>query len=214
MNLISLGSCLGALLLLAGPVLGQAAIEGRVQLPPPTSGGVVNQRYSIVTKGGIMQPDPPLAIVYLEGPTQRVAPTGVVQMAQKGLAFQPAILAIQVGTKVEFPNQDDSYHNVFSYSPVKRFDLGRYRPDEQPVPAQVFDKPGLVTLHCDIHDHMRALILVLETPHFIRTGTDGRFKLAGLPAGSYVLKAWLNSRTTLERKVELRSGQTLHVDFP
>ena len=82
-------------------------------------------------------------------------------MTQKDLAFRAGLLAIEVGTKVEFPNEDDTYHNIFSYSPAKRFDLGRYPPEENPIPSVVFDKPGLVTLRCDIHEHMRGLILVL-----------------------------------------------------
>ncbi|PYJ36748.1 MAG: hypothetical protein DME84_09935, partial [Verrucomicrobia bacterium] len=113
---------------------------------------------------------------------------------QKDLTFIPALLPVRVGTKVEFPSLDDTYHNIFSYSPAKRFDLGRYRPDERPVPSQVFDKPGLVTLRCDIHEHMRGLILVLNTPYFVMTDTAGRFRLGGLPAGHYTLRAWIDSR--------------------
>jgi len=121
---------------------------------------------------------------------------------------------VQVGTRVEFPNLDDTYHSIFSYSPAKRFDLGRYRPEERPIPSQVFDTPGLVTLRCDIHDHMRGLILVLDTPYFVVTGADGRFRLSRLPAGHYTLKAWIDSKTIRERPVELKSGETLHIDFP
>jgi hypothetical protein len=121
---------------------------------------------------------------------------------------------VQVGTKVEFPNLDDTYHSIFSYSPAKRFDLGRYRPEERPIPSQVFDTPGLVTLRCDIHDHMRGLILVVDTPYFVATGADGRFRLRRLPAGHYTLKAWIDSKTTRELPVELKSGETLHIDFP
>ena len=102
----------------------------------------------------------------------------------------------------------------FSFSPPKRFDLGRYRADERPIPSQVFDTPGLVTLRCDIHEHMRSVILVLDTPHFVVTQPDGRYRLEGLPAGSYTLKAWLDSRTTLEREVEIEEGQSLQVDLP
>src|SRR5207244_9048141 len=91
------------------------------------------------------------------------------QVTQKDLTFIPALLPVRVGTKVEFPSLDDTYHNIFSYSPAKRFDLGRYRPDERPVPSQVFDKLGLVTLRCDIHEHMRGLILVLNTPYLVRS---------------------------------------------
>jgi hypothetical protein len=97
---------------------------------------------------------------------------------------------------------------------VKRFDLGRYTASERPIPSQTFDKPGLVTLRCDIHEHMRALVLVLDTPHFVKTDNDGHFRLGGLPSGSYKLKAWIDSKTTIERPVELKAGATLHVDFP
>ena len=126
----------------------------------------------------------------------------------------PALLPIEVGTRVQFPNLDDTYHNIFSYSPVKRFDLGRYRPEERPIPSVMFDRPGLVTLRCDIHEHMRGLILVLNTPYFVMSDTAGRFRLDKLPAGRYTLKAWIDSRTTREKSIDLKDGQTLHVDLP
>jgi hypothetical protein len=192
----------------------QAVIEGRVQLPKARSAPVMNKRYEIVTAGGVLAPNPPVAVVYLEGSFPFPSSPPVQQIIQTNFAFVPALLAVQVGTKVEFPNLDNTFHNIFSYSPPKRFDLGRYRPDERPIPSQVFDKPGLVTLRCDIHEHMRGLILVLETPHFVTSDTEGRFRLSSLPAGHFTLKAWLSSKTTLERPVELKSGETLQVDFP
>jgi plastocyanin len=191
-----------------------ATVEGRVELPKSHSGPVQAKRYEIVTKGGVLSTQPPLAVVYLDGAFPKTASLPTKQITQKDLTFIPALLPVQVGTKVEFPSFDDTYHNIFSYSPAKRFDLGRYRPDERPIPVQVFDKPGLVTLRCDIHEHMRALILVLTTPYFVMTDTDGRFRLSGLPAGHYTLKAWIDSRTTREKPVELKNGQTLRVDFP
>jgi hypothetical protein len=78
----------------------------------------------------------------------------------------------------------------------------------------LFDVAGLVTLRCDIHEHMRALILVLDTPYFVVSDPQGRFRLEGLPPGRFVLKVWLDSRTTLERPVELAAGSTLRADFP
>jgi plastocyanin len=195
--------------LLAGGV-----IEGRVELPKSHSAPVQVKRYEIVTKGGVLSTQPPLAVVYLDGAFPRPASLPTKEVAQKDLTFVPALLPIRVGTKVEFPNLDDTYHNIFSYSPAKRFDLGRYRPDERPIPTQVFDKAGLVTLRCDIHEHMRGLILVLNSPYFVMTDTGGHFRLSGLPAGHYTLKAWIDSRTTREKPLELNNGQTLHVDFP
>ena len=214
MNFSTLLSCCTLLLALCPAVRAQAVVEGRVELPKAHSAPVMNKRYEIVTKGGVIATDPPTAVVYLEGSFDRAASAPTAQMVQKDLVFVTPLLPVRVGTKVEFPNLDDTYHNIFSYSPVKRFDLGRYRSDEKPVPFQIFDQPGLVTLHCDIHEHMRGLILVLETPHFVRTDPEGRYRLAGLPAGRYTLKAWVNSKTTLERAVELKNGATLHLDFP
>ena len=192
----------------------QSVIEGHVELPKSRSTPVMNKRYEIVSKGGVLSTNPPLAIVFLDGEFSKPTSMPVKQMNQKDLTFVPALLAVQAGTKVEFPNQDDVYHNVFSYSSAKRFDLGRYRPDERPIPSQVFDTPGLVTLRCDIHEHMRALILVLKTPHFVLTDSSGQFRLSGLPAGHYTLRAWIDSRTTLERAVDTKAGSPLKVNFP
>lgn len=194
--------------------LAQAVIEGRVELPKDRGAPVMVKRYEIVSKGGVLAPMPPLAVIYLEGafPKRIAAPTK--QVIQKDLIFIPALLPVQVGTRVEFPNLDDTYHNIFSFSPPKRFDLGRYRSNEVPIPSVLFDAAGLVTLRCDIHEHMRALILVLDTPHFVMSDTEGRYRLSGLPAGRYTLKAWLTSKTTREQPVTLTSGSTLKVNFP
>ena len=203
-----------ASLLWCDNALAQATVEGRVTLPTNRNAPVMTKRYEVVTKGGVMATNPPLAVVYLEGAGGASGARPTKQGTQKEMNFLPSLLPIQVGTTVEFPNEDDSYHNIFSYSPTKRFDLGRYRPNDRPVPSQVFDKPGLVTLRCDIHEHMRGLILVLDTPHFTLTDSDGRFRLAGLPPGKYTLKAWIDSKTVREQPVELKAGSTAHVDFP
>ena len=183
-------------------------------MPKKRFAPVANKRYSIVAKGGVLAPYPPFAVVYVEGSFPPAADLPVQQMVQKDLAFVTPLMAVRVGTKVEFPNLDDTLHNIFSFSPAKRFDLGRYASDARPIPSQIFDKAGLVTLRCDIHEHMRAIILVLDTPYFVKTDDEGRFKLGGLPAGNYILKAWLDSKTTLERPVELKPGSTLHVELP
>jgi plastocyanin len=214
MNFRGLLVCIAMMALAAEPAPAQATIEGRVELPKTSAAPVMIKRYEIVTKGGVLAPQPPLAVVYLEGSFSKRNAAAETKMLQKDLTFIPALLPVQTGTRVSFPNLDDTYHNIFSFSPPKRFDLGRYRPDERPIPSVVFDAPGLVTVRCDIHEHMRALILVLDTPYFVMSDGEGHFRLSGLPAGRYTLKAWLTSKTTLERPVELASGSTLRVNLP
>jgi plastocyanin len=192
----------------------EATVEGRVELLKTRSAPLAVNRYEIVSNHGILATSPPLAVVYLETSSPQPAAHVTKQVAQKNLEFLPALLPVQVGTKVEFPNFDDTYHNIFSYSPAKRFDLGRYRRDEKPVPFQIFDVPGLVTLRCDIHEHMRGLILVLSTPYFVVSDEQGRFRLTKLPAEQGTLKAWIDSKTTREQPVQLKEGETAHVNFP
>ncbi len=99
-------------------------------------------------------------------------------------------MAVRTGTQVAFPNHDDEFHNVFSYSRAKRFDLGRFRKDEQ-SPLITFDQPGLVKIYCEIHKHMRSLLLVLDTPWFVETDSGGRFQIEHVPPGTYRLRAFL-----------------------
>jgi len=188
------------------------SIEGSVELPKANAERGISSPY----QGGPEMagaPDPPTAVVYLEG----VFPIAghdrpVAQMTQKNLNFGPGILPIQVGTAVEFPNLDDTYHNVFSYSKAKRFDLGRYRKDEKPG-SVLFDKPGVVTTHCEVHEKMRGTILVLETPYFQKTDSEGHYHLDHLPAGHYVLTAWCSEKDIRNQEVELKANATQRVDF-
>ena len=214
MRLCEFTSFSAILLMLSGSGFGQATIEGKVALPKSHSGPIIAKRYEIVTHGNALSTEPPVAVVYLEGAFPKPSSLPTKQIGQKNLEFVPSLLPVQVGTRIEFPNFDDTYHSIFSYSPAKRFDLGRYRPEERPIPSEVFDKPGLVTLRCDIHEHMRGLVLVLDTPHFVLSDPNGRFRLNGLPPGHYTLKAWIDSKTTREQPIELKRGETAHVDFP
>ena len=209
---ILLGQLLSAFFLWAG--VPAASIEGRVALPKAQTAPVMIKRYEIVSKGGVIATNPPVGVVYLDGEFPPKTDLPMARMEQKDLVFVPQLLAIRTGTRVEFPNLDDTFHNIFSYSRAKRFDLGRYRGDEKPVPSVVFDTPGLVTLRCDIHEHMRGAILVLATPHFVITDTEGNFRLEGLPAGTFKLRVWLDSKTTRERTVVLQEDSSLRVDLP
>jgi plastocyanin len=211
-----LASFLVSLGLAAQPLAGLAevVIEGVVTLPSKPAAPAPPPRY----QPGMpvpAEPDPPMAVVFLEGkfPASTNVPPRAVQLAQRQQQFRPALLPIQRGTLVEFPNLDEFYHNVFSYSKVKRFDLGRYLREEKPA-AQRFEVPGVVRLYCEIHEHMRGVILVLDTPHFVKTDAAGHFRLAGLPAGRYTLKAWVEEKDVRASTVELKPGGTLRVNFP
>jgi hypothetical protein len=208
--ILSLSMALAMLCPLAPPAYADAAVEGTVALPPAVI-PIATPRYPISASYTIGAPDPPAAVVYLDGdfPAQ---PPGRAEVAQRHYQFTPGLLPVRRGTVVAFPNLDDEYHSVFSYSKPKRFDLGRYHMEESPAEL-VFDQPGVVRLYCEIHDHMRGTILVLDTPYFTKTAADGRYRLDHLPPGRHVLKAWRDEGPVLERVVELPERGTMRVDF-
>lgn len=108
-------------------------------------------------------------------------------MDQKNHAFVPHILVIETGTEVEFPNSDSVSHHVYSFSPVKKFELALYKGSSHP--PQPFDKAGLVTLGCNIHDDMVGYILVVDTPHFALTDATGATHF-DLSPGEYTVHVW------------------------
>jgi len=123
------------------------------------------------------------------------------QLAQKGQRFVPRVLPIAAGTTVDFPNMDPIFHNVFSLSPVKRFDLGRYpRGHSKRV---TFATPGLVNVFCDIHSSMAAYVLVLPHHAFAQPDSAGAFTLPEVPAGRYVLHVWHPDAPAATRSVEV-----------
>lgn len=156
-----------------------------------------------------------IAVVYLSNSktaTQVKPLESLSSIAQRGLHFYPRTLPITVGSTVAFPNEDDTFHNVFSYSPAKEFDLGRYRKDENP-PARTFETPGVVSLFCEVHRHMQANILVLETPYFVSTDGIGQFELSGIEPGEYEATAWISSREQKTLTVQVAPGQNTEINF-
>jgi plastocyanin len=184
--LLVLTSVLGALLFFSSapsPLAAAASVEeihGRIELL--AKGGKGPARGSDVQQG----------VVYFEpkssaGKAWR-APEKVFQMVTRQKAFVPRVLAVPVGSRVAFPNQDPILHNVFSLSPGNSFDLGIYR-DAQ-AKEKRFDQPGLVRVFCNVHHGMVAYILVLATPYFTSPAADGSFTLAALPRGPGRLTIW------------------------
>ena len=109
-------------------------------------------------------------------------------MDQKNRTFIPHVLAVQTGTAVKFPNSDDIRHQVYSFSSAKQFQLPLYK--GTPANPVVFEKAGVVSLGCNIHDRMSAYIVIVDTPHFATTGKKGRVELSSVSAGKYSLRVW------------------------
>ena len=112
--------------------------------------------------------------------------TAIIDQIDK--EFVPEVSVIQTGTAVSFPNNDDILHHVYSFSETKSFDLPLY--EGTPSDPVTFDKPGLVTLGCNIHDWMRAYVVVVDTPFYKITGIDGLATIENLPVGDYELEVW------------------------
>jgi plastocyanin len=153
------------------------------------------------------------AVVFLKGPVRGAPahpPRATPTMAQRDTAFVPAALVVQVGTTVDFPNGDPFFHNVFSYSSAARFDLGRYPRGE--TRQVTFDKPGIVKVYCEVHETMRAVIVVTENPFNDVVDAQGRFRIPGIPEGTYTMVIWHPDLDSLERQVRVVAGETVRLD--
>ena len=190
----------------AGQPLG--SVTGTVPLPQRPAGRIAVEKYTGSISGRVVKPPPPRAGVWLEGPGTAAGKTKTtVSMPQEGYQFAESMLIISPGTTVEFPNRDNDYHHVFSLSSAKSFEIGRYKKDEKPVPSITFDKVGFVNLSCEIHDHMKASILVVDSRLKTLAEPDGRFTITGVPPGSYTLCAQIDKKNLWSAKVEVSAGK-------
>jgi plastocyanin len=160
-------------------------------------------------------PDRRRSVVYLEtGPQAafEAPPPGRAVLDQRNESFVPFVLAVTVGSTVDFRNSDPIYHNVFSLSKAKRFDLGRY-PRGQSRSVR-FDQPGVVRIFCEIHSHMSAFVLVFAHRYFATTDADGRYRIDGVPPGDYTLAVWNDGEVRARREVRVdAAGGAVELDF-
>jgi hypothetical protein len=119
-------------------------------------------------------------------------------VAQQNIQFNPFVLIVPVGSSVSFPNKDNVRHHVYSFSPVKKFELKLYGNDESR--SVVFDKAGVVPLGCNIHDQMIAYVVVVDTPFAAKTGADGVAVIRGLPVGTASMTVWQPYMKTLKNQ--------------
>ena len=141
----------------------------------------------------------------------QVLPLKNVKVFQKDKSFSPNLIAVTVGTTVQFVNQDDFYHNVFSLTPKSRFNIGR-RPAGSSNGATI-KKLGIVKVFCDIHPHMKATIVSLDTPYFATVDSDGSYKINGLPDGKYQIEIYISEYKSNFQTIELQNGETLITDL-
>jgi plastocyanin len=160
-------------------------------------------------------------VVYLAtSPADSSPPTSVLRvptsaahlaMRQALERFAPHVLPVARGTTVEFPNDDPVFHNVFSLSSAKSFDLGRFPRGHSK--AVVFDQPGVVQVFCHIHADMSAIILVLDSRLFAQGDSTGHYAIDGVPPGDYTIVGWHERIRPISRTVHVEAGKTLVVDF-
>ena len=151
-------------------------------------------------------------IVHVEGVSGSfVPPAHSLRMVQKNETFVPRVLPVLSGSLVEFPNQDNFYHNVFSVVSGDRFDLGRFPKGKSA--GEVLTQPGVAVVRCEIHPRMKAYIKVLENPFFATPDPKGNFEIVGVPSGTYTVKAWHPTKGEQERSVSVPSTGEVQLGF-
>ncbi|MEW5974619.1 MAG: hypothetical protein AB1898_02315 [Acidobacteriota bacterium] len=176
-----------------GSIQGTVQIQSRIQ---PRS-----MAFNLYSRRGRSVPPPAPSnelehvVIFLEGDRVRTAlrpegqtPRSNVTIEQVNETFVPQVLAVQTGTTVLFPNSDPFFHNVFSLSSARRFDLGRYPKGE--VRSVRFNNSGIVKVFCHIHSHMNAVIYVFDHPYYCIPNAEGHFSIGHVPVGTYTLVAW------------------------
>lgn len=195
--------CLALLLLASAPQDG-AVVSGKVAAAEGTAQKRLRTKlYGTEVVAGRKDADPTLAVVWLEGVAAVKIEPRTAAIRQEGLEFRPRAVAVTVGSKVDFPNEDDLFHNVFSYAKGSRIELGSYPKGESK--SFTFEKKGLVDVRCDVHKHMRAFVHVFDHPYFAVAAADGSYSIPKVPPGKYTLVAWKEFFDPVRRDIEVKA---------
>jgi plastocyanin len=193
-----------------------ATVRGRVDVHHPLDPPAPRPGVNDLGKDMVFRPDDRRrAVVYFESaPQPAFEETGGLHatMKQEGETFVPHVLAIHTGTVVDFPNFDPIFHNVFSLSKVRSFDLGRYAKGRSK--SVQFNDAGVVRVFCDIHSHMNAFILIFAHRFFAVTDDQGHYTIDRVPAGTYTVTAWYEGVAQQSRQLVVsEDGATIDLDF-
>jgi len=152
--------------------------------------------------------------IFLEGQLPEPDRHIQAELKQEGQRFEPQLVIIPVGSTVSFPNADPIFHNVFSLSGAKRFDLGYYPAGQTRIVR--FDQPGVVQVYCHLHPNMYAAIVVAPNRWYSRLNEDGNFSFHDVPPGTYQLVAWHINAGFFRREVQVQAatGKDVLVEIP
>ena len=164
-----------------------------------------------VTKNGKAKSGHGNVVVYLEGVPAGAAVERKHAIRQKDKQFAPRVSVVVKGTTVDFPNEDKIFHNVFSLSRPARFDLGLYKSGASK--SVQMKRAGVVDVYCNIHPEMSSRVLVVPTTFFTTTDASGKFRIDGVPAGTYPIVAWQAYGTEQRGQVKIEPGKAATVTF-
>jgi hypothetical protein len=144
----------------------------------------------------------------MDGPMPHIAPPSNQVVTQREKTFLPHVLAVPVGTTVQFRNDDRIYHNVFSIAKPNDFDAGIRATGA--TYTRTFNSPGAVEILCNIHSTMNGYVFVVDSPFYAKAQASGAFSIRGLPPGRYELAAWHEAASNITRKMIVVGGEGTH----
>ena len=200
----------------AADVHGTIVIDRKLTRHNVTAPLGIYQRGMAVELGADPQPDP-LAyershvVVYVEGDLSTPGPEVTASIEQKDRRFVPDLVVVPAGSRVSFPNFDPIFHNVFSLSKAKSFDLGNYRQGQTRMVS--FPSPGLVAVYCHLHSNMAATIVVSPNRWAAQADENGTFSLKGVPPGTYTVVAWHKTAGTFRKQLTVTADRDTALSF-
>jgi plastocyanin len=202
----------------AQDITGTIVIKKKMSKPSVTAAVSVYQRGPVVKLGKDSEEDPlayerSRVVLYIEGPgpaaNEIASPTAEVQQIDR--RFMPQLVVVPVGSTVSFPNMDPIFHNIYSLSKPKSFDLGSY--DKGETRRVTFPKPGIVNIYCHLHPNMSATIVVTPNRWYARPDRSGQYRIQNVPPGQYTLVAWHQSAGFFRKTIRVEAGNDSVADF-